>query len=138
MSVYRAGHDGLEPNQWKVEKVADVGTSEEFVKEMSDMLTIVDATNIYDPQRQEVKEAITSILIDGLMPAFLELREIRAAVNRNIPLMTRWQLHEDFARKLWKSYKDLTEKAARSMGFKVGFLFDNEKKFAMASKSFGQ
>jgi len=43
--------------------------------------------------------------------------------------MNRQQLYEDFARKLWRAYKELTEKAAREMGFKIGFLFDNGKKF---------
>src|SRR2546429_150290 len=32
-------------------------------------------------------------------------------------------------RERWKSYKELMEKATRSMGFKIGFLFDDNKKF---------
>lgn len=129
MAVYRTKDNGLEPRYWKVEKVADVGASEEFVKAILDLIPIVDAGTIEEPKRQEVKDGIMSILMDGLMPTSLELQQIRASLNQTMPLMNRQQLYEDFARKLWKSYKDLTERAARSMGFKIGFLFDNEKKF---------
>jgi hypothetical protein len=33
------------------------------------------------------------------------------------------------ARKLWKAYHPLTEKAALAMGFKIGFLYSNDKNF---------
>jgi len=95
----------LEPNQWKVEKVADIGASEEFVQQLLELHAIVDAGTIREPRRQQVKEAIAVILVDGLMPAFLELKEIRASVTQTMPLMNRQQLYEDFARKLWKAYK---------------------------------
>lgn len=135
MAVHKAGNDSLPPNKWPVVKLADVGW-EDFVKEILDIHAIVDAGTIFEPKRQEVKEAITSIVMDGLMPAFLELREIRASIGQSIPLMNRWLLYEDFARKLWKAYKDLTEKAARSMGFKIGFLFDDQKKFTKGLREF--
>jgi hypothetical protein len=126
----------MEPHKWKVEHLADVGTSEEFVKQMSDLSLLVDAGTIFEPKRQEVKEAIETILVDGLIPAFLELRQIRASVGQTLPLMSRFQLYEDLARKVWKSYKSLTETAARAMGFKIGFLFDDEKKFRVGLKDF--
>lgn len=119
-----------EPNKWQVRLLANVGMGEEFVKRMTELHALVDAGEIVEPQRQVVKEAITEILTEGLMPAFLKLREIRASArNKEVPLMDRQQLYEDFARKVWKSHKELTEKAAREMGFKIGFLFDNDKKF---------
>ncbi|HEX8815576.1 MAG TPA: hypothetical protein VF753_08755 [Terriglobales bacterium] len=57
-------------------------------------------------------------------------------MGKELPLMNRQQLYEDLCRKLWKSYKDLTEKVARLMGFKIGFLFDNDKKFRDGLKEF--
>jgi hypothetical protein len=137
MGVYKATKTkGLEPHKWPIVKVADVGADEPFVQAILDLLPIVDAGTIWEPERQEVKEAITSILMDGLMPAFLELQRIRASLGQDMPLMNRLQPYEDFSRKLWKSYKDLMEKAARLMGFKIGFLFDNEKKFGEGLKKF--
>jgi hypothetical protein len=49
--------------------------------------------------------------MEDLMPAFAELKHIRASVNKEIPLMDRWELYDDLARKLWKSYKELMKKA---------------------------
>lgn len=137
MGVYQAKKTkGLEPHKWPVVKMADVGADEPFVQGILDLLPIVDAGTIYEPERQQVKEAITSILMDGLMPAFLELQRIRASVGQDMPLMNRLQPYEDLSRKLWKSYKDLMEKAARSMGFKIGFLFGYQKKFCKGLKEF--
>lgn len=137
MGIYHAQKkDGLPPNKWPIVKFSDVGGDEPFVKGMLELTPIVDAGTIYDPQRSEVKEAIMSILIDGLLPAFLELRQIRESANKEMPVLDRLQLYEDLSRKLWKSYKDFTEKAARSMGFKIGFLYDNDKGFQEGSKEF--
>src|SRR5271165_3291469 len=111
MAVYKMESNGQPPNKWPVVKVADVGASEEFVKQMLELRPLVDAGSIFDPQRGKVKEALTSILMEGLMPAFLELQQIRASVGRDIPLMNRQQPYEDLSRKLWKSYSDLMEKA---------------------------
>jgi len=80
-------------------------------------------------QREDVKHALVSILIDGLMPAFLKLGEIRASVDQAMPLMNREQLYEDFARKSWKAYKELMQVALDLMGHKIGFLFKCEKEF---------
>jgi hypothetical protein len=63
--------------------------SEEFVRVMTDVLPLVDAGTIYEPERKEVKEAIDSILIDGLMPAFSELRQIREMQGKAAPVMNR-------------------------------------------------
>lgn len=136
MAVYRTQHhNGLEPNKWKIEKFADIGF-EEFVKALLELTLIVDAGTIEEPRRQEVKDAIMAVLIDGLMPTFLELQQIRASLHKELPLINRQQLYEDFARKLWKAYKDLMERATRSMGFKIGFLFGNDKKFREGLKEF--
>ncbi len=132
---------GVEPYKWTVVKLADIGADEPFVKGIDELLPIVDAGTIYEPQRKQVKEAITSILVDGLMPAFLELREIRDSVGKDIPLMNRMQPYEDLGRKLWRSYKELMQKAIKLMGFDIGFLFartdkafqDGMKKFRAAN-----
>ncbi len=126
----------MEPHKWQVIHFADIGISEEFVKIMTDVLVLVDAGTIFEPERKEVKEAINSILIDGLMPAFVELRQIRDMKGAVVPVMNRMQPYEDLARKLWNSYSKFTQHAAKLMGFKIGFLFGNDKKFKEGCKEF--
>jgi hypothetical protein len=137
MSIYRLNpKPGEEPNKWPVTKVADIEGDEPFVKGIRDFLPVVDASTIYEPERTQVKDAIMSILMDGLMPAFLELRRIRESVGKDVPLMNRMQPYEDLARKSWRAYKELTQKAVRLMGFKIDFIFDNDKKFHEGAKRF--
>jgi hypothetical protein len=127
---------GEEPNKWKLVKVSDVDGNEPFIKAFHELAPLVDAGTIYEPQRSEVKSAIHSILLEGIMPAFLDLQRIRASVGRDIPLMDRAQPYEDLAGKLWKSYKELTQNAARLMGFDIGFLFMNDTNFHKGLKKF--
>jgi hypothetical protein len=119
-----------EPNQWKVAHYANVGSSEEFVEQFSgEFLELIDASQIYEPQRQELKEAILTILFEGLIPAFEHLKKIRASVGQTMPVLNRMQLYEDFSRVLWHAYKDLMPKATILLGFDLGFLFQKDADF---------
>ena len=130
-AVYRLEpKPGQEPNEWKVEKFAEIGWDEKFVRDMCELKTILDATLIFDKQREDVNNAIMTILTDGLMPAFAELERIRAFDGKSLPLMDRREFYHDFCRKLWKAYKDLTQRAALAAGFNIGFLFKSDKEFA--------
>jgi hypothetical protein len=124
------------PRDWKVAPFASVGTDEPFVKEMLEVLDILNGTVIEGQQREKVKTAITTIMMDGLIPAVMELRVIRAPETINLPLAERFQPYEDFARKLWKAYKDLTQRAAAEMGFEIGFLYQKDTKFEEGLKKF--
>ena len=137
------GSDGLgmrramtEPRDWKVAPFARVGTQEPFVREMLEVLELLKGTMVVNQQREQANDAIATILTDGLIPAFLELRTIRSPETNNLPLAEKFQPYEDFARKLWKAYKDLTQRAAESMGFDVGFLYQKDTKFEEGMKKF--
>jgi hypothetical protein len=121
---------GKEPNKWRVEKFAEIGWNEKFVRDMCELRTILNATLIFDQQREDVNNAIMTILTDGLMPAFAELEKIRAFDGKPLPLMDRREFYHDFCRKIWKAYKDLTQRAALTTGFNIGFLFMSDKEFA--------
>lgn len=137
MSVYRVEpKPGEEPNKWKVEKFADIGWDEKFVRHVTELTTIVDATMIFGQEREDLKSAVMTILTDGLMPAFAELEKIRASDGKALPQMERRELYHDFCRKIWKAYKDLTQRAASVAGFNIGFLFQNEKEFEKGLKEF--
>ena len=118
-----------EPNTWVVKKMANVGGSEPFVSQLLEVHDIVGATLILGDQRLRVIDSLGAIHLDGLIPAFLELRKIRESVNQELPEIDRLQLYEDFARKIWKSYKELMQNAAKEIGFDVGFIFQKETAF---------
>lgn len=124
------------PIDWQVRKFADVGTSEEFVRQLLELHEILKAVTIRDPEREQVNDALGMIQMEGLLPAFLELRKIRESTGKEMPMLDRLQLYEDFARKLWKAYKDLMQQAAVSMGFDIGFLFQKETLFEAGLKKF--
>jgi hypothetical protein len=61
---------GKEPSQWTSIHFANVGTSEEFIETFTgEFLELVDASMIFDAERDAVKNAIMTIVIEGLMPA---------------------------------------------------------------------
>jgi hypothetical protein len=124
------------PKDWKVVPFANVGTAEPFIKEMLEVLEILNGTLIEGQQREKAKNAIGTIMMDGLIPAVMELRIIRAPETSNLPLAEKFQPYEDFARKLWKAYKDLTQRAAAEMGFDIGFLYKRDANFAEGLKRF--
>jgi hypothetical protein len=129
-NVYSTTDNGKEPNEWKVSHWANVGTSEEFVEQFSgEFLELIDASSVFEPHRQELKEAILTILMEGLMPAFEHLKKIRSSVGQEIPVLNRMQLYEDFSRVLWHAYKDLMPRATILLGFGLGFLFQNDANF---------
>src|ERR1700761_6650750 len=87
--------EGKEPNEWPVTKFANMGASEEFFVMFSEELPeLLNSTQIYGDEREAVKAAITTILTDGLMPAFDKLREIRASVSTPLPELNRRQTYE--------------------------------------------
>src|SRR5271166_1525381 len=50
--------DGLPPNKWPVEHVADVDYDEPFVKDIMEISPVVDATSLSSEEREAVKHAI--------------------------------------------------------------------------------
>jgi hypothetical protein len=125
-----------ELNQWQVKKFTDFGTSEEFVAQFMELFDVLGATMILGEQRIRAHDTLGAVLHDGLFPAFIELRKIRASVNNEPPVVERFQLYEDLARKLWKAYKVLMQQAAKAMDFDLGFLFQNDKTFEAGLKKF--
>jgi hypothetical protein len=108
--------EGKEPNQWQMVHFANVGTSEEFIETFSgELLELVDASHIHGAERDAVKNAIMTVLTEGLMPAFERLRQIRASVTTSLPELNRRQLYEDFARVLWHAYKGSVPEGGTSL-----------------------
>ncbi len=137
--MYSTTDNGKEPNEWKVLHYANVGSSEEFVEQFSgEFLELIGASSIVEPKSQELKDAILTILMEGLIPAFEHLKKIRSSVGQEIPVLNRMQLYEDFSRVLWHAYKDLMPRATILLGFDVGFLFQNEANFEKGVAEFNR
>ncbi|MGA2725333.1 MAG: hypothetical protein ABSG79_23350 [Bryobacteraceae bacterium] len=139
MGIYTIKDTGGEPNTWKVTHFANISGSEEFLIQLVvEMPELVDASVIYEPERQRLKEAIAAIPVDGLMPAFEDLKRIRASVNQEIPELNRRQLYETFTVALWRSYKDLMQRAAKLLEPEIGFLFQEDSKFEAGLITWGK
>jgi len=124
-------HDnGKEPNEWPKEVFSAVGTNDEFVRQFADeFMELMGATSIFDPLRQAIKDAFMVVLVEGLLPAFKRLREIRISSGQQIPVVERRQQFEDFTSALWRAYKTLMPKATMLLGFDLGFLFQEDPSF---------
>jgi hypothetical protein len=130
MALYRAiPQGGVPPSKWKIVHYANIGSSELFVHRFGELPKLLDASRIFDPHRSKGKAAMWDVLTDGFMPAFEHLRNIRAHSSEPTPELNRKQAYEDFMRTLWHAYKDLMPKAARELGFEVGFLFQQDQQF---------
>jgi hypothetical protein len=128
--VWSVTDNGKEPNEWKMVHFANVGTSEEFIETFSgEILELVDASMIVGADRDAVKNAIMTVLLEGLMPAFEHLRKIRLSVTDPLPELNRLQLYEEFAGRLWHAYAHLFQEAVQLVGFNIGFLFQNDATF---------
>jgi hypothetical protein len=138
MAIHKVTDSGGEPCTWKVTHFANIGGSEEFVMQLAiEMPQLVDASMIYEPERQKLKEAILAISFDGLMPAFEGLKRIRASANQSIPELNRRQLYEAFTILLWRSFKDLMQRAAKLMEPEIGFLFQDDSNFEKGLTAWG-
>jgi hypothetical protein len=129
--------EGKEPCDWPKVHFANVGVSEEFVEQFSgEFMELLDATSNYGAERDAIKEAIMTILVEGLMPAFEHLRKIRRTVSTPIPELNRRQLYEDFAEAIWRAYQALMPKAVSLLGFDIGFLFKKDADFKKGIEEF--
>ena len=105
--------------------------NEDFVHDFHDTLLAEIARSVIwddDEQRDRVMTAVGDVLTDGLLPAFEHLKSIRIATSQATE-RDRMQPYEDFTRTLWHAYKDLTQRAAGSIGLDVGFIWQNQVKF---------
>lgn len=135
-SIVLVHNNGKEPNQWPQEVFSSVGTNDEFVWQLAELMEYVGATRFSEAQKGEIKGAMTIVLVEGLLPANEHLRLIRAFKGKQIPLLNRRQQFEEFTSALWRAYKTLTPKASKLLGFDIGFLFQDPGKFESGAKAF--
>src|SRR6266478_9721796 len=111
-----------EPNQWPVRLHADVGTKEPFVARIMGLVDLVDATNC--PDKAAIKEAITAMLMDCLIPAFISLRELRRiSAEVSVPGLTKVKEYDSMYRNLWAAYRNRMKTIGSFIGSDVEFIF---------------
>jgi hypothetical protein len=76
------------------------------------------------------------MVLEGLLPAFDELRSIRLYKDKPLPILNRKKHYENFARVLWHSYKDLWPKIAGLLGYNIGFVFQGGANFNQGLDAF--
>ena len=97
---------------------------------------LVNTSTIDGKDREELRDAIMVMVTEGLLPAYEDLRAIRAYKDQQIPVLNRKKHYDDFVRALWHGYKDLTPKIAALLGYDIGFLFQRDRKFKMGLEAF--
>ena len=114
----------------KIELFADIGSGEPFVARIIfGLLEILKSTNF--GEREKVDSAIFDITKEGLIPAFINLREIRSFEKgaKRLVRATLDQHYHNLYGHLWIAYKDRLQIATKLLGFDIGFLFKNEEEF---------
>lgn len=129
---------GKEPNEWIVEKFADIGADEPFVGRLITGLDeILGGTTFLDNDKKMIREEMLGLSVDCLMPAFLSLRELRRiARDRAAPVLSKAKNFDDMCRSLWAAYKDRMQKTTSLMGYDIGFLFQNDANFKRGCQKF--
>jgi hypothetical protein len=121
---------------FQVKKFADFGASEEFILPVLDLVDLLNSTMIFGDQRTEAAGCIGAIVTNGLSAAFLDLRKIRSSTGEDLPVLNNLQIYEDFYGKVWRAYKEYMQRAAKAMGFNIGFLFKEDGNFEKGLKEF--
>lgn len=124
-------------SSYKVEKLADVGTSEPFVARTGlGLIDILEATSFQN--KKDINNAIFTVLFDALVPAFLSLREIRKIESGEDErvVINLQKSYTNLFNHLWVAYKDRMLKVAALLGFNIGFSFQKKKDFLTEAKKF--
>ncbi|GAH65985.1 unnamed protein product, partial [marine sediment metagenome] len=95
---------------WKLELLSDIGTSSPFVARIGlGLIDIVNVTNF--KERKKINDAIFEILLEGLIPAFISLRELRK--GESVPIITINKSYYNLYNHLWVAYKDRMQRVVK-------------------------
>jgi len=120
---------------FRVEHLANFGTGEPWVSRlMLELPKFVDVTTI--ERRNEVKEGIGAVYF-ALTDAFNDLRELRRLEQlSDVPVSERQAAFSSFYVHLWRAYKDRFQSLVSSLGYELGFLWQNDAAFETGAQRF--
>ncbi len=80
-------------------------------------------------KREIIKQAIYRVVFEGLIPAFISLRELgKKWTDEKVPEIEKRQLIKSIYSNLVIAFKDRFKKVAKLMGYDIGFLFRKKEK----------
>jgi hypothetical protein len=129
--LHTFANNGLEPRDWPKERFSGPidGLPDDFKAFFFDEVTdLVGGCIIDNQEKEDLKEAINVILLEGLMRAFAELQTIRANRDKELARLDRDRPYENFTRALWKGYR-LFPKVAGLLGYDISFFFKQDAEF---------
>jgi len=136
--IYTVQDNGKEPRDWtsssSLERMSGLRRSKRFY--FDEVHEMVNIANIHGQDRQDLTDAIMVMVLEGLLPAFDELRSTRLYKDKPLPLLNRKNHYENLARVLWHGYKDLWPKVAGLLGYNVGFVFQRDANFNQGLEAF--
>lgn len=121
----------------KIEKVANVGTNEPFLARIvMGLPEILDVTDF--EEKDKIKESIMELFMNGLLPAFSHLQELRdiESGKKEKLIIDLNKAYFGFYDRVWAAYKDRMQRTAKLMGFDVGFIFKKDKDFEKGISEF--
>jgi len=117
-------NNGKEPRDWDKAQFSSTPGEGPFMEFFfGEIYDLVNTSTIDGKDREELRDAIMVMVTEGLLPAYEDLRAIRAYKDQQIPVLNRKKHYDDFVRALWHGYKDLMPKIAELLGYDIGFLF---------------
>ena len=130
-------NNGKEPRDWDKAQFSSTPGEGPFMEFFFDEIyELVNTSTIDGKDREELRDAIMVMVTEGLLPAYEDLRAIRAYKDKQIPVLNRKKHFDDFVRALWHGYKDLMPKVAALLGYNIGFLFQRDGNFKTGLEAF--
>ena len=130
-------NNGKEPRDWDKAHFSSTPGECQFMEFFfGEIHDLVNTSMIDGKDREELRDAIMVMVTEGLLPAYEDLRAIRAYKDQQIPVLNRKKHYDDFVRALWHGYKDLMPKIAELLGYDIGFLFQRDGKFKSGLEAF--
>lgn len=127
----------MDPLNHKIEKISNFGTSEPWVARMTfSLLDLAEHLPYSKTQIDEVKKWLFEISkeLNAAFEALLEVEKLEK--QKGSALYSKNAQYQNLYSALWRAYKDRFQKTCEHIGYDIGFLFEDDKKFERKSLEF--
>jgi hypothetical protein len=124
--------NGAEPANWPQERYSgpiDCLADDFKAFFFDEVNALIGSSSIHGQDREDLKEAVHVMVLEGLMRAFAELQIIRSNKGMQLARLDRERPYENFAKFLWHAYRQLFPKVAGLLGYDVDFFLRTEVEF---------
>jgi len=127
------------PEKIEFHLFSDIGMQEIFMSRLCDIPNIFFNGFCWNmDKKQKIQDALLNwVIFDGLEPAFRSLRELRIKwTDKNVSQKEKEQLLENIYMYLTRAFKDRLQIVVELMGYKIGFLYKDDKNFQLGCVNF--